>query len=129
MTWNACRCGSAMTCAIRARVWRINRDHPAVQWVQSGGTDALDAVAALLKLLEENLPIHDIHIYMANDQPIADTAIPDRASVGKDGATSLLDAFSDQPEVVKRFVESLPVIEPFNRNPEATRRIIESLHA
>jgi hypothetical protein len=109
-------------------VWRINRDHPAVQWVESGGADAIGAAASLLMLLENNLPIHDIHIYTANDQPIAETVIPDEPEL-EDMARKLLGAFCDQPEVANRILEKLPLTEPFNRNPDATRRIVEKLRA
>jgi len=107
--------------------WRINRDHPSIQSVLSGDVGAIGS-GALLKLLEENLPIHDIHIHTANDQPVAEAAIPDEPELEK-LARQMVDAFSDQPEVATRMLERLPVTEPFNRNPDAVRRILERFRA
>lgn len=107
--------------------WRINRDHPSVQLLVSRVADAIE-VGALLKLLEENLPIHDIHIHTANDQPVAEATIPDESELEK-LARQIVDAFPDRPDVIHRMLEKLPVTEPFNRNPDAVRRILERLRA
>jgi hypothetical protein len=106
--------------------WRINRTHPAVTLLLSG-SDA-EETEALLKFLEENLPIHDIHIHTANDQPVAEPAVPDEEDL-EGIARRIVEAFSDQPEITSRILERLPVTEPFNRNPEAARRIVERLSA
>ena len=56
--------------------WRVNRSHPLVRlFVTSGGE--LPHAEALLRLLEENLPIQDIHIHTSNDQPLAEAAVWD----------------------------------------------------
>ncbi len=107
--------------------WRINRDHPAVRSVLSGHVVAGGA-EALFKLLEENLPIHDIHIHTANDQSVAEMAIPDEPEL-ESIARQLVNAFSDQPEIALRMLEKLPVTEPFNRNPDAAYRIAKRLRA
>ncbi len=106
-------------------VWRINRDHPAVILLLSGHTAGAEA-EPLLKLLEENLPIHDIHIHTVNDQPVAEPAVPDEPEL-ESIAQAILGAFSDQPEIASRILERLPVTEPFNRNPDAALRIAERL--
>jgi len=108
-------------------VWRINREHPAIQSVLARVSDAA-RIAALLKLLEENLPIHDIHIHTANDLPIAEAEIPDEAELEM-MARRIVDAFLDQPEVANRMLDRLAVTEPFSRNPDAARRIAERLRA
>jgi hypothetical protein len=105
--------------------WRINRDHPAVQTVLSSETDA-QTVAALLKLLEDSLPIHDIHIHTANDLAIAEPKMPDEAELERI-ARRLADAFADQPLVANRMLDMLPMTEPFNRNPDVARRIAERI--
>ena len=79
-------------------------------------------------MLEDNLPIHDIHIHTANDQPIAESEIPDEAEL-EDLARQIVGAFSDQPAIATRMLDRLPVTEPFNRNPDAARRIAERLRA
>lgn len=107
--------------------WRINREHPAIQGLLLNDATPI-AVEALLKVLEENLPIHDIHIHTSNDQPVAETGLPDEAELEKI-ALQIVRAFSDQPTVADRMLMKLPVTEPFNRNPEATRRIMEKLRA
>ena len=107
--------------------WRINRDHPAVKLLipKQGTTGGL---ATLLSLLEQNLPIHDIHIYTVNDQAIAEPEVLNEYEL-EAMAKRILTAFSDQPEVASKILESLPVTEPFNRDPDAVRRIVERLRA
>lgn len=107
--------------------WRINRDHPAVSPLLSGHHEGGE-VAALLNLLEENLPIHDIHIYTANDQPVVEPVVPDESEL-EIVARRIVTAFSDRPEIAARILERLPVTEPFNRNPDAALRIAERLRA
>jgi hypothetical protein len=103
--------------------WRINREHPAIQLALSGGANSTEAV---LRLLEGNLPILDIHIHTANDRPIVEASIPDEAEL-ETMARQIVDAFSDQPDIAKRILNNLAVTEPFNRNPDAARRIAERL--
>ncbi len=105
--------------------WQINRDHPAVRSLLSGHAVASGA-GTLLKLLEENLPIHDIHIHTAHDQPVAETAALDESEL-ESLARRIVAAFSDQPEITSKILEKLPVTEPFNQNPDAARRIAERL--
>jgi hypothetical protein len=106
--------------------WRINRNHPGITLLLSG--PAAEEAEALLRFLEENLPIHDIHIHTVNDQPVAEPTIPDEAEL-EGIARRIVDAFSDQPEITSRILEKLPVTEPFNRNPNAAIRIAERLRA
>lgn len=105
--------------------WRINREHPAVSSLLSARPSA-EEVAAFLKLVEQNLPIHDIHIHTANDQPVFEPAIPEESEL-ETVAKRIVAAFSDQPGVAARILEALPVTEPFNRNPDAARRIAERI--
>jgi hypothetical protein len=106
--------------------WRIDRSHPSVALLLAGS--AAEDAEGLLKLLEENLPIHDIHIHTANDQPVAELALPDEEEL-EEIARRIVEAFSDQPEITSRILERLPVTEPFNRNPDAAIRIAERLRA
>lgn len=105
--------------------WRINRAHPAVMLLLSANATE-DEVAALLKLLEENLPIHDIHVHTSNDQPVAEPTVPDENEL-EAVARRIVIALSDDPEIVSRILERLPVTEPFNRNPDAAARIARRL--
>ena len=105
--------------------WRINREHPAVQSLLSGNAVS-SAAEAVIKLLEDNLPIHDIHVHTANDYPVAEPATLDEAELERI-AQQIIDAFSDQPEIALRMLEKLPVTEPFDRNADAARRIVEKL--
>jgi hypothetical protein len=104
--------------------WRINRGHPAVSSLLSDSNRG--AVAALLDLVEKNLPIHDIHIHTANDLPVFEPDVPDESEL-EAVARRIVAAFSDQPEVAARIIEGLPITEPFNRNPDAARRIAERI--
>jgi hypothetical protein len=105
--------------------WRINRDHPLIKMAEGvGGTaKSLDSV---LKLLEDHLPIHDIHIHTANDHPIVEVTPPGEVEL-ETLARQIISAFSDQPEVSRRILSKLPMTEPFNRNPDAARNIAERL--
>jgi hypothetical protein len=107
--------------------WRINRDHPAVRLLLAGATGDRE-IDSLLDLLEDNLPIHDIHIHTVNDHPVAELTIPDESEL-EVMAQRIMAAFFDQPEIAARILERLPVTEPFNRNPDAARRIVERLRA
>ena len=103
--------------------WRINREHPAVRMLLA---DEASPVAQVIKLIEENLPIHDIHIHTSNDQPVADPPTFDEDEL-EGIAKRLLSAFADQPDVARLMLEKLPITEPFNRDPDVARRIIERL--
>lgn len=107
--------------------WRINREHPAVKLLFDP-SGAGPAVQALLRLLEENLPIHDIHIHTANDQPVVDPPIPAEDEL-ESMALRIVTAFSDQPEVASRIIDRLHLTEPFNRNPDAAYRIAARMRA
>ena len=107
--------------------WRINREHPVVGSLMAGHGSA-ESIAAFLNLVEQNLPIHDIHIHTANDQPVFEPEIPDETEL-EIVARRILAAFADQPEVAARIIEGLPITEPFNRNPDAARRIAERILA
>lgn len=105
--------------------WRINRDHPAIQSLLSDGPTGFKGV---LDLLEDNLPIHDIHIHTANDQPVSEPALLDEAML-ESMARQIITAFRDRPEEASRILEQLHLTEPFNRNPGAALRIVEKLRA
>jgi len=105
--------------------WRINRQHPVVRSLLSGHATG-EGIAAFLRLVEQSLPIHDIHIHTANDQAVFEPGIPDEVELEM-VARRILAAFPDQPEVAARIIENLPITEPFDRNPEAARRIAERI--
>ena len=108
-----------------AAAWRVNREHPAVAAMTRPGQPDPD-IDRLLRLLEEFLPVHDIHLHISNDLPVAE--IP-----GMDGdelealARRMLDAFRDQPDSMQLLLDRLPLTDPFSRDPENARRIAEAL--
>ena len=109
----------------KGAAWRVNREHPFVRSF-STATPELRDPEAFLRLLEDNLPIQDIHIHTSNDQPVV--APPILSGVELDAlATRMIDAFKDEPQIAQRLLNKLGSTEPFNRNPDATRRIIERL--
>ena len=107
--------------------WKVNRDHPFIRSIVSGRAEPLQA-EALLRLLEDNLPIQDIHIHTSNDQPVAEASIPNENEL-EELARKMINAFADQPETASRLLDKLAVTEPFNRDPEAVARIIGRLRA
>jgi hypothetical protein len=108
-----------------AAAWRVNREHPAVAGLLTGGGDGAD-VARLLKVIEEALPLHDIHLHISNDLPVAEGTQMNGEEL-EDLARRMLDAFRDQPVVARRILEKLPLTDPFSRDPEGARRIAERL--
>lgn len=108
-----------------AAAWKVNREHPVVAAI-TRPEQSDQNIEQLLRLLEELLPIHDIHLHISNDLPVAE-------SPGLDGdelealARRMLDAFRDQPDSMKLLLDRLPLTDPFSRDPENARRIAEDL--
>jgi hypothetical protein len=102
-----------------AATWRVNREHPAVAALIGQESDA----ERLLRLLEDSL---QIHLHVSNDLPVTD-------GNGMTGtelealARRMVDGLGDQPEIIRRILERLPVTEPFSRDPDGARRIAEKL--
>jgi Histidine kinase-, DNA gyrase B-, and HSP90-like ATPase len=108
-----------------AAAWRVNREHPVIAALASGDSSPAD-LERLLKLIEQSLPIHDIHIHISNDLPVADPVISSEEDL-EELARRLLGSFDDMPEVKASFLARLAVTEPFSNNPEATLRILGRL--
>jgi hypothetical protein len=105
-----------------AAAWRINRSHPAVAALAGPGSD-LDA---LLRVLEDTLPVNDIHLHLSNDLPVAEESEvtePELESL----ARRMIDAFRDHPDQVATILERLPTTDPFSRDPDRARRLAERL--
>jgi hypothetical protein len=105
--------------------WRVNREHPFIRSFVTAGADPRNA-EALVRLLEDNLPIQDIHIHTSNDQPVAEAAVLDESEL-EELARRMMDAFADEPEIASRLLDKLPTTEPFNRDPAAAERIAKRL--
>jgi hypothetical protein len=108
-----------------AAAWRINRQHPVIMALLSGGFADGDA-DRVLKLIEESIPVHDIHVHVSNDLPIAEPQLASETDL-EDLARRLVQAFSDKPDMVKTLLDRLPLMDPFNRRQDAARRIAERL--
>jgi hypothetical protein len=108
-----------------AVAWSLNREHPAIVALATGRPEDTDR---LLRLIEEALPVHDIHVHIANDVTVAE---PENTREGEleDLARRLFEAMQHDPEARARLVSRLPGIEPFNRNPDLARRIAERMQA
>jgi hypothetical protein len=103
-----------------AATWRVNRDHPAI----SAYTAAIPELGKVFDLLEGSLPVHDIHLHISNDLPVADDIqMPD--SELESLARRMIDAFGDQPDHLELILKRLPLMDPFNRNAELTLKLIE----
>ncbi len=103
----------------------MNREHPAVAAMLAGHRSDGD-VERLLRLVEETLPAHDIHLHISNDLPVAEPEVPPYEEL-RVLAERMVAAFADQPSVVRSLLAHLPGTDPFNRAPDTARRIAEEL--
>jgi hypothetical protein len=110
-----------------AASWIVNREHPAVAGMLAGHRSDGD-VERLLRLVEEAIPAHDIHLHISNDLPVAELDVPTYDEL-RILAERMVAAFADQPAVVQSLLAHLPATDPFNRNPNAAQRIAEDLTA
>ncbi len=108
-----------------AAAWKVNRTHPAVAAMLTPGQSALD-LEAFLRLIEELLPIHDIHLHISNDLPVVENPEMDRENL-QALARRMVDAFEDQPGAGQLLLDRLPLTDPFSRDPEYARQIAEAL--
>ncbi len=108
-----------------AASWVVNREHPAVAAMLAGHRSE-DDLERLLRLLEETLPAHDIHLHISNDLPVAEAEVPSYDDL-RTLAERMVAAFADQPPVVRSMLAHLPATDPFNRDPNTARRIAEEL--
>ena len=102
--------------------WRINRAHPAIAAFAQPGSET----EALLRVLEGSLPVHDIHLHLSNDLPIAEEDGITEAEM-EILARRILDAFQDQPAMVEGILGRLHTTDPFNRDPDGARRLAAKL--
>jgi hypothetical protein len=105
-----------------AAAWRINRAHPAIAALTRSSPD-LDA---LLRVLEDTLPVHDIHLHLSNDLPVSEGTEITEADL-EALARRMVDAFCDQPDQIESILQHLPSIDPFSRDPDRARRLAERL--
>jgi len=110
-----------------AACWRINREHPFVSAL-SRGVITKAHFDKFLKLAEQSIPIHDIHIHISNDLPVTEPDSPSEEEL-QVLVDDLLESFKDMPAARSNLIARLNVVEPFNRNQEATQRILGRLHA
>jgi hypothetical protein len=105
--------------------WRVNREHPLVSALLATSTSTVE-VERMLKVLEDSLPLHDIHLHISNDLPVMEGS-----GITDDDleilALRLIDALQGKPEVIEQFLERLPLTDPFSRDPTRARAIAERL--
>ncbi len=106
-----------------AVTWTLDRQHPAIVALSTGLPEDTDR---LFRLIEEALPLHDIHIHLANDVKVAEAETPIESEL-ENLARRFLKAFENQPDTFERLASTLPNIEPFSRYPDVTRNIIERI--
>jgi hypothetical protein len=82
----------------------------------------------LFGLLEQSLPLHDIHVHISNDLPVAGPE-PHPEDELEALARRLLTAFRDLPDYAAKLLDRLHVTDPFSRDPKMARRIAEKLRA
>ena len=110
-----------------AASWIVNREHPAIAAMLAGQRFEGD-LEKVLRLIEDALPAHDIHLHISNDLPVAEPEIPTYDEL-RALAERMVAAFADQPSVVRSLLASLPGTEPFSRDSDTARRIAEELAA
>jgi len=81
---------------------------------------------ALLRVLEDTLPLHDIHLHLSNDLPVTEESEVTDAEL-EALARRMIEAFRDQPDQIVTILERLPATEPFSRDPDRARRLAERL--
>jgi len=108
-----------------AASWKVNREHPAIAAMMKPGRSDLD-LQQVLRLVEELLPVHDIHLHISNDLPVVETHTIENADL-QALARRMVDVFADQPEVVKLLLDRLPLTDPFSRDPDYARQIADAL--
>ena len=107
-----------------AAAWRINRNHPAVSaMLRDGATRA--GVERLLGLVEDLIPLHDIHLQISNDLPVAEPNDSEKELTAL--ALALARSFADDAEARKKLLQGLHLLDPFTRTPEQAREIAERL--
>lgn len=109
-----------------AATWKVNRQHPVVAAALAGSSGS--GVERLLRLLEDAMPVHDIHLHVSNDLPVAETGKPALDEL-RMLARDLLGAFQGQPAIVAEMLAKLPMTYPFSADPEAARMIVKELSA
>jgi len=107
-----------------AASWRVNREHPAVAAALRG--EGGDDIGRLLKFIEDSLPVHEIHLHLSNDLPLADDA-PIADEELELLARRMIAAFEGDRDVVRRLLERLPSTDPFSRDPDKARQLAERL--
>lgn len=105
--------------------WMVNRQHPVVATALHPHPEAGD-VARLVRLLEATLPLHDIHLHISNDLPVAEPQPFDPVEL-EATLLRLLEAFKDNPDMLKAIRDRLPTMEPFSRDPDLAREMAERL--
>lgn len=106
-----------------AAQWRVDREHPVVRALAS---ENANTVEQLLRLIENSLPVHDIHVHLANDVPVADEARFKEQEL-EALAQRLVDSMGDDHEARRALIAGLPDIEPFSRDIEMAERIAARL--
>lgn len=107
--------------------WKINRDHPLIRILLSQDSSPQDS-ERILRVMENSLPVHDIHLHISNDMPLAEEVQTSDEELEL-LASRLFSALRDQPESLARLLAELPRTEPFSRDPERARRIVEKLRS
>lgn len=107
-----------------AAAWRVNRTHPAIAAAMADKANAT-GIDRILRLLEELLPAHEIHLHISNDLPVSEYDT-DSGQL-EELATQLLSAFGEDDVAKHKLIENLHLIEPFNRAPERARSIAQRL--
>ena len=108
-----------------AATWRVNRSHPIAAAALRPAPNLSD-VDRLLRLLEEGIPAHEIHIHISNDQPVAAPPAYDAVEL-EAMLLRLVDAFRDSPEMLRAVLDRLPMTEPFSRDPEKARELADKV--
>ena len=107
--------------------WLVNRGHPVVAAALRQEANPGD-VERLMRMLEAGLPVHEIHLTVSNDLPVAEAPAMDRAEL-EAILSRLVEAFRDSPDMLRLLLARLPMTEPFSRDPDCAREMAERYNA
>lgn len=107
--------------------YHINRNHPLVQAIDLLLPEQdTPLFAQLLQTLENTFPFDALYADLASEQRPAIETTDDEHQL-LDLAQRIINAMSDDPAAVERFLASLPSTEPFAQVPNLTARIVHKL--
>ncbi|WP_135849377.1 ATP-binding protein [Serinibacter arcticus] len=104
--------------------YEVNRSHPQVEAIEHDTT--LEGVEQILRLVEDNFPIHDVHLRLTNDEiPTSRDEASDVVAV--DNLSAVWAAYSARGSTIEDLIAVMQVVEPYSRIPNLSDLMKERL--